>query len=906
MRHSRATVAAVLALVFFSRNVTATTWTVPGTVNAGGLNGTKFVSDLAITNPGTSPVLATLALVPANGTSPATVLLSPGQTVVDRNLLQQLWGASGAGATVVTASSPLLIRARTYNTASSGTYGVALPVFPDDRFLSEGDAGDSLWISQSADGATGYRTNVAVLFPDAGGGDATVTVYDAAGRVAGSQSYSLSDPGFQQFSVGSFAGAVPIARAQLIVTRGRAAGYAVVVDNVTGDSSLFAFEDLPAGRQDVLVNGVARASGRNGTFFRTDARIYNQAQADASVTVAFHANQNANPSPASATFTVPAGQILDVVDVLQTLLGLPVGSAGALRFTSDGPVAILCRTSNVDPTGAKPGTYGAQQKPVPVLSFLTSAEPGAVVTGVRQGTDFRTNTGFAAGPDGAAWSLTLKNAAGVTVATGSGSLGAWGWTQPNVQDLFPTTTIPDDATLQVTVTSGSVDVFDSSIDNASGDPVVTPIMPLPAALASSATIGPAGGSLASADGRLTLLIPAGALSAPTPLSIGAEASDAPQGIGPGYVLSPSTVTFAKPLILRAAYGPDDVAGAGPASLALAFLTGGTWYSIGGGLLDPGRRALSVTLPAGTPASSARRAAIENPFWARHLAILRAWEIAPKKTAVLSGGGKAHFSAYYAGPPSSIPCISPFCAAGLQSPTAVNVEWYAGGVKGGDAANGTFAPPTGTSTDYRSPCGIVGTATISFRIADARFGFNAMATWPPGGEARVQIFPRTWTLRIEQKTTGFCPAGIEFSWTSFFKYQFYAVDGGGTASGLKKLDGSGTMQFPNDCLKMVGCTVTPAEDFTLVTLQGVSGTLDLGQDAVVFSGQWTKQAARLGWTVSCQQGNADITPEDGQPSIFGPIAFAFQTPFKQEAKLGDAKNYTLYTIEAVSPDPSCSP
>ncbi|MGE5717220.1 MAG: hypothetical protein ACM369_11270, partial [Acidobacteriota bacterium] len=517
------------------------TWTIPGTVNASGLNGTKFVSDLAITNPGTAPVLASLALVPANGTAPANVLLNPGQTIVDRNLLQQVFNASGAAATVVTSSTPLLIRARTYNTAVSGTYGVALPVVADDRMLSPGDTGDSLWIAQSGDGSTGYRTNVAVVFPDADGGDATVTVYDANGNVAGSQDFSTSAAGFQQFAVGGFAGAVAVGRARMLVKRGRATAYAVVVDNVTGDSSLFAFEDLPAGRQDVLVNGVARAGGRNGTFFRTDARIYNPSGADVSVTVAFHASQNANPSPATASFVVPAGQVRDVVDVLQALLGLPVGSAGALRFTSDAPVAILCRTSNVDPSGASPGTYGAQQKPVPLLSFLTSADAGAVVTGIRQGAAFRTNTGFAGGADGASYELTLKDAAGVVVGTASASLGPWGWTQPNVQDLFPSVPVPDDATLLVNVTSGSLDVFDSSIDNASGDPVVTPIMPLPVAIPASASIGPSGGSVRSSDGRLTLLVPAGALSSPATVSIGTDASDAPQGVGPAYVLSPAGV-----------------------------------------------------------------------------------------------------------------------------------------------------------------------------------------------------------------------------------------------------------------------------------------------------------------------------------------------------------------------------
>ncbi|MDL2719219.1 MAG: hypothetical protein PT977_15865, partial [Acidobacteriota bacterium] len=252
----------------------ASVWTIPGTVNAGGLNGTRFVSDLAVTNPGSVPTLATISFVPANGTTPKVVTLNGGQTVVYRNVLDSLWGAQGAGATQVSSDAPLLIRARTYNTASSGTYGVALPVFADDRLLQLGDTADSLWISQSADGTSGYRTNVAVVFPDLSGGAATVTIYGADGTELGSKDYGLDAPGFQQFGVGSFAGAVPVGRAEVVVTRGRAAGYSVVVDNVTGDSSLFTFEDLPAGFQDVVVNGVARANGRNNTFFRTDGRFY--------------------------------------------------------------------------------------------------------------------------------------------------------------------------------------------------------------------------------------------------------------------------------------------------------------------------------------------------------------------------------------------------------------------------------------------------------------------------------------------------------------------------------------------------------------------------------------------------------------------------------------------------------
>src|SRR5512143_2190176 len=288
MRNATILTATFLCSMSTAMSAGASTWTIPGTVNAGGLNNTRFVSDLAVTNPGNVAVQATISFVPAGGTTPVQVALNPGETVAYRNVLDRLWSAQGAGATQVASDSPLLIRGRTYNTAASGTYGVALPVFADDRLLDLGETAHSLWISASADGASGYRTNVAVVFPDEGGGAATVTVYGVDGSELGSRDFSLDAPGFQQFPVSSFAGAVPVGRAEVVVTRGRAAGYSVVVDNVTGDSSLFTFEDLPEGFQDVLVNGVARANGRNGTFFRTDGRFYNPTETDASVTVFFH------------------------------------------------------------------------------------------------------------------------------------------------------------------------------------------------------------------------------------------------------------------------------------------------------------------------------------------------------------------------------------------------------------------------------------------------------------------------------------------------------------------------------------------------------------------------------------------------------------------------------------------
>ena len=267
-----------------------------------------------------------------------------------------------------------------------------------------------------------------------------MTVYDADGNEVGVAGLRARRGGIPAVRVGGFAGAVSVARAQVQVTRGRAAGYSVVVDNVTGDSSLFTFEELPAGYQDVVVNGVARANGRNNTFFRTDGRFFNPTDEDAVVKVSFHASGASNPTPVSRTFTVGAGRILRRRRRAR-LAARPAGRLGGRRAVRD-------RRASGDPLPDEQRRSARRQararsarsrSPTPLLSFLMSADAGAVVTGIRQNAAFRTNVGFAAGADGAGYALTLKSAAGATVATATGSLGAFGWTQPNIQDLFPST-----------------------------------------------------------------------------------------------------------------------------------------------------------------------------------------------------------------------------------------------------------------------------------------------------------------------------------------------------------------------------------------------------------------------------------------------------------------------------------
>ncbi len=71
----------------------------------------------------------------------------------------------------------------------------------------------------------------------------------------------------------------------------------------------------------------------------------------------------------------------------------------------------------------------------------------------------------------------------------------------------------------------------------------------PIGIGSSATIGVAGGTIQSSDGRLDVIIPAGALSSDIQVSIQPITNEAPLGFSSGYRLEPEGTTFAVPISL---------------------------------------------------------------------------------------------------------------------------------------------------------------------------------------------------------------------------------------------------------------------------------------------------------------------------------------------------------------------
>jgi hypothetical protein len=112
----------------------------------------------------------------------------------------------------------------------------------------------------------------------------------------------------------------------------------------------------------------------------------------------------------------------------------------------------------------------------------------------------------------------------------------------------------------------------------SGPPAVTAVG-TPAGSPVTATIGPAGGKVLSADGRLELIFPANAVAADTDITIQPVSNTAPGGNGLAYHLMPDGAKFKIPVTLVFHYTAADENGTLPYLFCIAFQDStGVWQA----------------------------------------------------------------------------------------------------------------------------------------------------------------------------------------------------------------------------------------------------------------------------------------------------------------------------------------
>ena len=213
---------------------------VPAAVNAGGAGGTYFQTDLWIANASDAPLTVTVTFLPAgqdnSGRTGTPVSVPAHAQVAFTNVLQSLFGRTGAGALRLSASAPLLATSRTYNNASPpGTYGVGVGGRPLSASVSRGLIGG---IANDAR----FRSNVAVMNPQPIPVTVTLSLHRSDGTLLGEAPHTLAPlDWFQASTIFSFLG-VSGSESDAYVTvsspNGSFFAYGSVVDQTTGDGTV--------------------------------------------------------------------------------------------------------------------------------------------------------------------------------------------------------------------------------------------------------------------------------------------------------------------------------------------------------------------------------------------------------------------------------------------------------------------------------------------------------------------------------------------------------------------------------------------------------------------------------------------------------------------------------------------
>lgn len=110
----------------------------------------------------------------------------------------------------------------------------------------------------------------------------------------------------------------------------------------------------------------------------------------------------------------------------------------------------------------------------------------------------------------------------------------------------------------------------------------------------SATIGAAGGSITSADKRITVTIPAGALAADTAIGVQPIENTDAAGFGMAYRLTPDGQKFAKPVTVAFTYSKDDLDSTYADSMRIAFQDKAGLWEVQKTRVDKATKTLTIT------------------------------------------------------------------------------------------------------------------------------------------------------------------------------------------------------------------------------------------------------------------------------------------------------------------------
>ena len=366
---------------------------VPGVGKVKGVGGSFFRTTMWMTNPEAAAILVRLRFVATGGFPDGTTErvafaeLQPKQMIRFGDVVTDAFGLTIDVAGVVsidteTQSLPI-VAARTFNDTEGGTFGQYIPAVP----VGDGVAASRL---HGLAGDAASRTNVGVLNVSGVPLQATLTLWDPAGKRQGSEVEVTVAP-WSSWQVNAFnraAGLEDVSGFSVRMNASSATGflYGSKLDNKTSDPI---FMSRVPSRSTQWLDGVGAVRGEGGSFFRSFFSLANENDIPARVSIAY-TPRGTTAVAKTVEVDLAAGHSTSYADVMNELFQTSE-TAGTLKLTTAEatPVSVWARTYN--DRGAT-GTLG-QFIPSFGSENLIGAR-GALLQGISENEAIRCNLGL--------------------------------------------------------------------------------------------------------------------------------------------------------------------------------------------------------------------------------------------------------------------------------------------------------------------------------------------------------------------------------------------------------------------------------------------------------------------------------------------------------------------------------
>jgi hypothetical protein len=445
---------------------------VTGVARTAGAGGALFRTSLWIAAPSGDSILR-LQFVPAPGQPeadfPTAYLTVPDkQSIVFADALKNAFGVTEGtfGNIIVSVADGSVApkaSARTFNDQrelSKGTFGQ----FISGIDLIGSDSGTVQLDGLSA--SAGFRSNVGVINHSLTSDlSATITILDGTGAQRG-DAIAVNVPPGSLVQTNAVASSLSLDRFSVRVSGvGSFSAYSSKLDNPTSDP-IFIMDNASSDTRQ-WIDGVGSVQGGGGTFFKSELSLTNRSGASANVSVGF-VSRGASTPDKTVDINLGAGESMLYSNAVKDIFDLD-NTAGSLWITGPAGLSAWARTYNDLTESGGQGTFG-QFIPAFDSRDLIGLS-GAIIPGLSQNTEFRTNAGFV-NTGGADASVT------VSVWNSDGQkLGEKGYFVPAGAAIFVSqiiadvgvSTLSDGYIKMVPSTSDAVYGWASSVDNVSTD-----------------------------------------------------------------------------------------------------------------------------------------------------------------------------------------------------------------------------------------------------------------------------------------------------------------------------------------------------------------------------------------------------------------------------------------------------